>query len=206
MPALRLLTPWPWGCPRKLAEVPEGNFRFAPNENNYWLEGSLARVMRWYYQVKTWRIEGQPFWGTSDTPAGAQMVGEFSFNQATDVVCGRNGFKIAVFGTTPENRQMGLEFFLFLPHPSDFQGNADLRREYSVVKTGEESYAPFCFISGFFFIGPTGALGFNTNFLPSREYVDLNFDGLQIFQRTTSQFDLSWKVTVTPAEFFDFSD
>jgi hypothetical protein len=201
MPALRLLTLWPWGCPKTLNEVPDGNFRFRPNENNYWLRGSLSRVMRWYYQVKTWRIVGQPFLGTGDTPAASELSGEFSFSNPADVVCGREGLKLQVGGDP-----VGLDFFLFLPTPPDFQASPVLTRPFSAVQVDDTTYAPFCYIEGRFRIGPTGFLGFQTNLESSRAWLDLTFDGREIFKRTTSQFDLSWKVTVTPVEFFDFSD
>lgn len=215
MPALRLLTPWPWGCPTLSGQIPQGNFRFAPINiaNNYWLKGDLAKTMRWYYQVKTWRLTAQPFFQLSNTAVGARISAKASFASADAVVCGRGSMKILAQGTTPSGYDMSAELILFLPTGPDFQGNDNLLEKHSVVKLTENDYRAFCYVSASYAMNPSGSTRWRfesnqPNFLS--QTANLLFDGQLVKSRKTfhglEEFGVSWRIAVDPVEFFDFSD
>jgi hypothetical protein len=195
--SLRLLNHWPWGCVKTKADLPDGNFQFAPADQNYWLTGSLPRVMRWYYRVKTWEFTMLPLFNGS--PDSSPLSVTHTFGDYKEVVCGRRGIRAsATLGA------YSFTVYLFTPHPiPDAQPLEDLLNHHSVI-FDENTYKVFCLM---FVARSTGTGGFRraTNIAFHRPEFEVSVDGSKILEATAAPLGFQWLVTARPVEFFDFT-
>jgi len=209
--ALRLLNLWPWGCTTDFLQIPsQGTFWFQPANQNYWLESNLGAAMKWYYKVKTWKLEanllvnGQEVFEDPLTATGG-------FGSPKDVVCGRAGLNLltpaAGIPNTASTFSAGL--YLFSDFPNDPLISANLEKRHSVVfNRFTNNFRTFCFVyvtfQGF---GSGGAAAIRqTNILQHRFEFQLYFDNEEVLEAESSFVGYQYLIRISPSEFFDFAE